>query len=215
MVHEAILINIWRYKILPHILQLEPNPQNTFLAYTVLYHEAVCVALLELVMYHANCCESLSDQAIDLLDYCCGLAAQLLVIEQKETETDENERTDFRRQQNNLIFDLGIRALTIIRYLAEYLDRLPLSVTTLMFNTHDVPVLLIQILLNKPWYKDGKFYSGGRWLIKNDEALCQAEAQVLMIKKKFQIKNKNFIGMVGFTSTTNTSFLCNPLYINR
>lgn len=49
---------------------------------------------------------------------------------------------------------------------------------TLMFNTHDVPVLLIQILLDKPWYKDGKLYSGGRWLVQRDEALCQAEAQV-------------------------------------
>lgn len=47
-----------------------------------------------------------------------------------------------------------------------------------MFNTHDVPILLIQILLNKPWNKDGKIYCGGRWLIQNDEALCQAEAQV-------------------------------------
>lgn len=123
MVHEAILINIWRYKILPHILQFEPNPENTFLAYSVLYHEAVCVALLELVMYHANCAESLSDHAIDLLDYACGLAAQLLVITEKLESTGENELQDFERQQNNLVFDLGIRALSIIRYLAEYLDR--------------------------------------------------------------------------------------------
>lgn len=122
LVHEAILINIWRYKILPHILQFEPNPENTFIAYSVLYHEAVCVALLELVMYHANCAESLSDHAIDLLDYTCGLAAQLLVIEQLES-AGENELQDFKRQQNNLVFDLGIRALSIIRYLAEYLDR--------------------------------------------------------------------------------------------
>lgn len=47
-----------------------------------------------------------------------------------------------------------------------------------MFNTHDVPVLLIQILLNRPWCRDGKIYSGGRWLTQNDEALTQAEAQV-------------------------------------
>lgn len=123
MVHEAILINIWRYKILPHILRLEPNPPNTFIAYSVLYHEAVCVALLELVMYHANCAESLSDQAIDLLDYACGLAAQLLVIERlEESSLGESEQREFKRQQNNLVFDLGIRALSIIRYLAEYLD---------------------------------------------------------------------------------------------
>lgn len=123
MVHEAILINIWRYKILPHILNMVPNPQNTFIAYSVLYHEAVCVALLELVMYHANCAESLSDYAIDLLDYACGLVAQLLIVdEQTQANVNENEKEQLKRQQNTLAFDLGIRALSIIRYLAEYLD---------------------------------------------------------------------------------------------
>lgn len=60
-----------------------------------------------------------------------------------------------------------------------------------MFNTHDVPVLLIQILLNRPWFKDGKLYSGGRWLTQNDEALGQAEAQVEINKKKRYNKFSN------------------------
>lgn len=57
LVHEAILINIWKYKVLPKLLKLEPNPESTFIAYSVLYHEGVCVSLLELVMYHTSCCE--------------------------------------------------------------------------------------------------------------------------------------------------------------
>lgn len=47
-----------------------------------------------------------------------------------------------------------------------------------MFTGYDVPVLLTEILLDKPWFKDGKMYSGGRWLVPSDEALGQAEAQV-------------------------------------
>lgn len=85
------------------------------------------MALLELVMYHANCAESLSDFAIDLLDYACGLAAQLLVIESQDALLVENEKIELQRQQNNLVFDLGIRALSIIRYLSEYLDGLVLN----------------------------------------------------------------------------------------
>lgn len=57
LVHEVILINIWKHKVLPNILKLKPNPQSTFLAYSILYHEGVCVSLLELVVYHMNCCE--------------------------------------------------------------------------------------------------------------------------------------------------------------
>jgi len=57
LVHEAILINIWKHKILPKLLKLEPNPDCTFIAYSILYHEGVSVSLLELVMFHSSCCE--------------------------------------------------------------------------------------------------------------------------------------------------------------
>lgn len=60
-----------------------------------------------------------------------------------------------------------------------------------MFNTHDVPVLLIQILLDKPWFRNGKIYSGGRWMTQKDEALCQAEAQVHELNHKWTRAHKN------------------------
>lgn len=97
---------------------MEPNPESTFVAYSILYHEAVCVALLELVMYHSDSAESLSDFSVDLLDYACGLAAHLLVVGVGEASKGETAKDELQRQQNELAFDLGIRALTIIRYVA-------------------------------------------------------------------------------------------------
>ncbi|EFA06630.2 Zinc finger MYND domain-containing protein 10 homolog-like Protein [Tribolium castaneum] len=171
LVHEAVLINIWKHKVLPQMLKLDPNPQNTFMGYTILYHEAVCVALLELVMYHGNCCDSLGDFSGDLLDYACGTTSQLLAIAKEPSH-------ELLKQLEDLKFDIGIRCLSIIRYMAENLDRLPLSTTSRMYTTCDIPILFAQILTTRPWIRDGKQYSAGRWMDWDGEALGQAEAQV-------------------------------------
>lgn len=102
---------------------MEPHPESTFIAYSVLYHEAICVALLELVMYHASCAETLQDTAFDLLDYVCGTTAQLLSNQPREMDPEETGKIEILRQRESLAFDIGIRSLSIIRYLAEYLDR--------------------------------------------------------------------------------------------
>lgn len=102
---------------------MEPHPESTFIAYSVLYHEAICIALLELVMFHGSCAETLQDTAFDLLDYACGTTAQLLTNKPQEPEVGETGKNEILRQKDSLAFDIGIRSLSIIRYLAEYLDR--------------------------------------------------------------------------------------------
>lgn len=123
IIHEAILISIWKHKVFPILLNLEPNPESTILAYTILYHEAVCITLLELTMFHTNTCEVLDDSAADLLDYLAGNVTQLLSLSYKESIGKESAREELMRQRQNLAFDIGIRSLTIIRFLTENFDR--------------------------------------------------------------------------------------------
>lgn len=105
------------------MLKVQPHPESTFIAYSILYHEAVCIALLELVLFHPSCCEALEDHAIDLLDYCYGTISQLLNIKPMDTNETELAEKELYRQQNNLSFDIGIRCLSIIRYMSENFDR--------------------------------------------------------------------------------------------
>ncbi|XP_018570966.1 zinc finger MYND domain-containing protein 10 [Anoplophora glabripennis] len=178
LIHEAILINIWKHKVFPHLLKIEPNPESTFIAYSIFYHEAVCVALLELVLYHPNCCEALEDSAIDLLDYLSGTTSQLLSVTKEDGTNKENAEEELLRQRNNLAFDIGIRSLSIVRYLADSMDRLPISIYSRMYSTYDIPALFTQILMAAPWIKDGKQYIAGSWKTWDNEQLCQSEAQV-------------------------------------
>lgn len=179
MIHEAILINIWKHKILPQLIKIEPNPESTMIAYSILYHEAVCVALLELVMFHSSCCETLEDSAADLLEYLSGTVSQLLIVKQTDGNIKEDNIEEILRLQKNLTFEIGIRSLSVIRYLTENMNNLPLFVTTALYNTYDVPVLFSQIMTNSPWISNGKIYSGGQWKVWDHEQLCQTEAQVL------------------------------------
>lgn len=104
-----------------------PEPENTFVAYSILFHEATSIALLELVLFHPNTSESLGDYAADLLSYAYDAVTQLLVIEHSVIEVNEKSQKELIRQRDDLSFEIGIRCLTIIRYLAENVERLVLK----------------------------------------------------------------------------------------
>ncbi|KAL1488056.1 hypothetical protein ABEB36_015425 [Hypothenemus hampei] len=179
LVHEAICINIWKFKVLPRLLKLEPQPESTFIAYSILYHEGVSVSLLELVMFHANCCEALEDSSLDLLDYACGTVSQLLSVKPTDPKFHkENPEEELMRQRSNLSFEIGIRCLTILRYLTENIASLPISVSSGLYTTYDVPVLLTEILLVRPWIKNKKVYVTSKWKDWDGEQLPQSDAQV-------------------------------------
>jgi hypothetical protein len=63
-----------------------------------------------------------------------------------------------------------MKCISILRYLSDNLEDLPLSVTTRMVVTHDVPVLLIWYLEEKPWIrksgreeKPDQVFQGSDW----------------------------------------------------
>ncbi|KAL3288444.1 hypothetical protein HHI36_002889 [Cryptolaemus montrouzieri] len=178
LIYEAILVNIWKHKVLPHLLKMQPYPESTMIAYSILYHEAVCVTLLELVTFHGSCCEAMEDSALDLLDYTCGLASRLLSVKYQEMNTKESAKQELGRQRDNLDFDIGIKSLSIIRYICESMERLPLSVCSNIYTQHDIPTLFIEILRNKPWIKEDKQYSTGKWIQWDGEAVCNPAAQI-------------------------------------
>ncbi|XP_045460692.1 zinc finger MYND domain-containing protein 10 [Harmonia axyridis] len=180
LIHEAILINIWKHKVLPQLLKMMPYPESTMIAYSVLYHEAVCVSLLELATYHSSFCEAMEDDALELLDYCTGNVSLLLSIEYREPKTKESPKEELDRQRDNLIFDIGMKCLSIIRYLCETMERLPLSVCSSIYTKYDIPTLFIEILRRKPWIEGNKQYASGKWRDWDGEAVCPPEAQTLL-----------------------------------
>lgn len=161
LVHETFCILVWRVKVLPKILEIIPSSNTTFVLYTVLYHEATAVNLLEVVLFHENGCASLGESALDLVDYCAQAVVQLIGLvnighfrELIKANANETVTEELERQKRDLLYAIGMRCLTILSYLADKINVLPLSVARRMVQTHDVPCLLSEILHCQPWKRN-------------------------------------------------------------
>jgi hypothetical protein len=78
LIHEAMQIDIWKHKVFPHLIDLNGEPSNTFMLYSVLYHEVVAVSLLENILFHCESAETMDDTVIDLIDYAVQRVTMLL-----------------------------------------------------------------------------------------------------------------------------------------
>lgn len=159
MVHEAFCVLVWRTKVLPKLFELNEDPPATFLLYSVLVHEATAVSVLELALFHPNGCESLGETALDLIDYCVQGVTQLIGLvnighyREDTREAHENTAQELERQKRDIAYKIGMRCLTIISYLADKVDLLPLSAATRLVQIHDTPCLLSEILHCQPWMR--------------------------------------------------------------
>ncbi|KAK7863270.1 hypothetical protein R5R35_001477 [Gryllus longicercus] len=190
LVQEAVCVSVWREKVFPALLEVNPLPKNTFMPYMVLYHEVTAVAQLETVLFHQDSCEALDDSCIDLIDYCAvsiiSLASLTDYSLDTTTVTSRSTIEELQYQQKELAFDIAIRSITILSYIAQALDRLPLPATTRIYNTHDVPMMFKNLLDSMPWIRhDAKGhtlkYLEGKWKLLEGEAkmkLSRTEAQI-------------------------------------
>ena len=53
-----------------------------------------------------------------------------------------------------LDFDLGMKCLSIFRYITDHAGQLSVSILNRMLNIHDVPLLLAGIIEIAPWRKE-------------------------------------------------------------
>ncbi|XP_055377177.1 zinc finger MYND domain-containing protein 10 homolog [Condylostylus longicornis] len=186
LVHEAFLIMIWKTKILPKLLDIDPNPPASFLLYSILFHEASLISLLEVALYHQNGCESLGETALDLTDYCALGISQLIGLvsmghheNSTEVSIDESILTEMERQKRDLLYKIGLRCISILNYLADKLNVLPLSVGSRMIFVHDIPCLLSDVLHLRPWLrktnKGFEKFSEEKWKLVDSDDLLKVE----------------------------------------
>ncbi|XP_066452987.1 zinc finger MYND domain-containing protein 10 [Eleutherodactylus coqui] len=177
LIHELISVEIWRQNIFPVICQLQDfQPRSTFPLYMVVHHEATIINLLETIFYHKDVCESAEHLALDLIDYCHrkltlllsagGIAGQDRLLPTSASETSSLE--ELKLQAEALDFDIALKCLSVLRYITDHTDSLPLSATTRLLNTHNLPCVLVELLHNCPWSRrcNGQLqkYESGRWL---------------------------------------------------
>ncbi|XP_029455426.1 zinc finger MYND domain-containing protein 10 [Rhinatrema bivittatum] len=179
LIYELICVEVWKQKVFPVFCQLQDfKPKSTFPMYMVMHHEATIINLLETVFYHKELCESAEDTVLDLIDY-CHRKLTLLVAQTTSTETPKQDSPitgdlnstsslqELQEQAEALEFEIALKAMSVLRYITDNIDSLPLSGLNRLLTTHNVPCLLVQMVEHCPWsrYEKGqlKKYDNGRW----------------------------------------------------
>lgn len=192
LIHEAFCIFVWRTKVFPRLVAMENCENTTFFLYTILFHEASVVSLLEICLYHENGCVAIIDCAMDLVDYCVQAITHLIGFvhsdhfEEKfdaQKVVNESAINELQRQKRDLLYKTGMRCLTILSFMTDKIESLPLNAIRRMVQMHDVPCLLSEILHCQPWRRsidDIELFIDDKWTkVTGDEVLkvTKVEAQ--------------------------------------
>nr|KAF7392133.1 hypothetical protein H0235_017132 [Vespula pensylvanica] len=189
LIYEVIQIDIWKHKIFPLLIDINNEPENTFMLFSVFYHEDVAASLLENVLFHCESAITMDDSVLDLIDY--AVKSVTVLLNKNNIEIYENLKDpsscleEILEKKKELEFDIGMRCISILRYLAEFLDSLPLCALSRMLSVHDIPYLLVQLIENHPWSKNDSegnvMLYDGKWnKIKDNEEgkISKIEAQI-------------------------------------
>ncbi|KFP52534.1 Zinc finger MYND domain-containing protein 10, partial [Cathartes aura] len=168
-----------------------------------LHHEASIINLLETVFFYKEICESAEDSILDLIDYCHRkltlLAAQNtnrqtvtpveLHLEDLASPSSMEAvlvpPQELQKQAETMEFEISLKALSVLRFITDQVESLPLSALTRMLNTHNLPCLLVELVEHCPWScrEAGKLkkFENGAWHV------VPPEDQVKMTKLDGQV----------------------------
>ncbi|XP_065891273.1 zinc finger MYND domain-containing protein 10-like [Dysidea avara] len=217
LIHELIAVRLWKDKVFSLLSEGGgQKPKSTFPCYVVLYHEATIINLLETVLFYKESVEAVGDVTLDLVDYCHQCVTWLIANHETvpvEQQTTDDTLQELQQLNCTLNYGISIKALSVLQSFVTNLDCLPLSVTTRLLNTHDIPGLLVSVMDQQPWVrkdKNGKLlkHIEGKWrdvspadrlqLTKTEAQVWISLYQLLMspeCQKKYHLHahNKNHI----------------------
>ena len=198
LIHELLVIEAWKSTVFPHLLK-HFSPITSVKAYMVLYHEATLCNLLELVMYHSSAVEgdSTSEAMVELGDYCARKVNLLISGAFKSVQTPVGTKEESRaamsrttedtlkQQALDIGFSCAVCSISILRFLTDHINHLPLGVVSRILHTHDILLAMVPLVESPPWTrKNGKKlekFSDQRWIeVRPQDAmlLTKLEGQV-------------------------------------
>lgn len=174
LLYDLLSIEVWKDKVFPNVKKAIVDGNCTMRGYFCLYHEATITNLFEIIFFHKHAVESLGDDLMELVDFCARKIQHLVYVSSnrekmmpsmstkelaKVMESNSPEQ-ELERQAQEIDFNVAVVAMTMLRYICENIDALPLCVISRVFDTHDILLQLVPLIENPPWTrrrKDGKW----------------------------------------------------------
>ncbi|KAG7396453.1 Zinc finger MYND domain-containing protein 10 [Phytophthora boehmeriae] len=167
VISSLLSLELWKANVLP-LLRCQDQEAASLRLYFVVYHEATLTNLLEVAFYHEHVVESLTDDLLlELIDYCMRKLSWLVGfprdriaqvtsfhktgLELVQMVQAQSPREELERQRMEIEFRVAVQCVTILRYVAERLHVLPLSVVSRILDKHDALLTLVALVENPPW----------------------------------------------------------------
>ena len=80
-----------------------------------------------------------------------ALLKRLGKLDVLDNDEAELEKTELRQQVRDLKVVIGLRCLSVLRYLSDHVSHLSLGVLARLTTTHDTPGLLARVMHTQPW----------------------------------------------------------------
>ena len=164
LIHELLVSELWSKKVFSQVRDRVIKRRNGSLrCYFVLYHQAILINLLEVILYHDYVAESAGDAILDLADFCARQVVYLNSLprnDDSKVETmetirkrirDTDAKTELQNQADDIAFRVAVSSMSVLRYITEHVTKLPLSLMNRLLDTHDVAVSTIPLIENPPW----------------------------------------------------------------
>jgi len=153
LVRELVIIEVWRENCL-----VADEEFRSFVAkkhhirgYHAVFHEATLYNLLEVCLFHDYALQACGDGLIDLLD-CCVRRVHFLNSDKHQQSNKENsgDEESFLETLHDSLWKASIAAVSILRFICEHINELPLGAMARVLDTHDVPCIVVPLIENPP-----------------------------------------------------------------
>ncbi|KAG5500376.1 hypothetical protein JKF63_03468 [Porcisia hertigi] len=185
VLHELLLMEVWRQRVLPDLLKvISENPTAT---YMYCAYECVLVNMLECVCFYEEVVVAFGDDVLELIDYCwrqvTRLFSETMINEVPIGEGKESPLEYLEKQLREQRIQRAMRCISLLWFVTDRLDALPLSAMDTVLRKNDIPAGLAEVLLRQPWLRRSadtvyKFQNGNFASAPGNEAqrVCVAEA---------------------------------------
>lgn len=186
VLHELLVMEVWRQRMIPRVLDsIEKNPAA---AYLYCAYESVLVNFLECLCFQEEVVvKGLDEEVLELIDYCWRQVSRLFsepglsdITKEGESETAAARLEQQLREQR---VQRGLQCLSILWFIVDRLDCLPIAAMNAVLVKNDLPLGLTEVIQRQPWLRRSstttqKFQNGAFVDVAGDEVarVCVPEA---------------------------------------
>ena len=123
---------------------------------------------LEVLLFNRTACEAADDSLVELIDYCYRKFVRLIEQCEKLPQgqsvmpcmsgdakkyMSQSYADNINQQQKEIEFNCTMCCFSIIRFISDHVDTLPLPIIHQMMENNDIPCVLVPLMELKPWLR--------------------------------------------------------------